>query len=225
MAAIVWTKEWSSADDGTIVSGFDLANIQSDIGIGVSVNATSIQGVPVDAPEAVDDDRVIFYDHSNLKFDYVDIVAPIPLTYLDTDSALAADSDTKVASQKATKAYADAIVTGAAALTTYDSGWFAVATGNSYEKTHSLGTTKVMLNILFSPNSDGTGICTAFPFGEFAMHDASANTAGLLLAELTTTTLRVNTGSARICTTNSTTGSTETQHASGYARVIALALE
>jgi len=35
-----------------------------------------------------------------------DVDAKIPLTYLDTDSTLAADSDTKVATQKATKAYA-----------------------------------------------------------------------------------------------------------------------
>jgi hypothetical protein len=35
---------------------------------------------------------------------------PIPLSYLDTDVALAANSDTKVASQKAVKAYADALI-------------------------------------------------------------------------------------------------------------------
>jgi hypothetical protein len=34
----------------------------------------------------------------------------LPLSYLDTDVALAANSDTKVASQKATKAYADALL-------------------------------------------------------------------------------------------------------------------
>lgn len=39
-------------------------------------------------------------------------VAPIPLSYLDTDATLAANSDTKVASQKAIKSYVDAIVAG-----------------------------------------------------------------------------------------------------------------
>jgi hypothetical protein len=34
----------------------------------------------------------------------------MPLSYLDTDTALAANSDTKVASQKAVKAYADALI-------------------------------------------------------------------------------------------------------------------
>lgn len=28
---ILWTKEWSGADDGTIVSGIDLQNIQQDL--------------------------------------------------------------------------------------------------------------------------------------------------------------------------------------------------
>lgn len=40
----------------------------------------------------------------------VDNVQQLPLSYLDTDVALAANSDTKVASQKATKAYIDQIV-------------------------------------------------------------------------------------------------------------------
>lgn len=39
-------------------------------------------------------------------------VAAVPLTYLDTDGALAANSDTKVATQKATKTYVDAKVAG-----------------------------------------------------------------------------------------------------------------
>lgn len=42
----------------------------------------------------------------------VDDVQQLPLSYLDTDSALAADSDSKVASQKAIKAYVDARAAG-----------------------------------------------------------------------------------------------------------------
>jgi len=43
-------------------------------------------------------------------------VAQLPLSYLDTDVALAADSDVKVASQKAVKAYVDAQVGGSGAF-------------------------------------------------------------------------------------------------------------
>jgi hypothetical protein len=71
MSEIIWTKEWSAADDGTIISGADLANIQSDISVGVAVDAASIKGIPVDAPLAADDGSVLFYDNGNLKFDYV----------------------------------------------------------------------------------------------------------------------------------------------------------
>lgn len=44
---------------------------------------------------------------ANLGLGNVDNVQQLPLSYLDTDGALTANSDTKVASQKATKTYAD----------------------------------------------------------------------------------------------------------------------
>lgn len=46
MAGIEWTKEWAGTDDGTIVGGIDLKNIQDDLApvltvsdIGVTVKA------------------------------------------------------------------------------------------------------------------------------------------------------------------------------------------
>lgn len=69
--AISWTKAWTSADDGTVVSGSDLKNLQDDIDGGLTSNATNIQGVPVDAPVPGDDGSLLFYDNSNAKFDYV----------------------------------------------------------------------------------------------------------------------------------------------------------
>ena len=45
----------------------------------------------------------------------VDNIQQLPLSYLDTDTGLAADSDSKVASQKAVKAYVDANVGGSPA--------------------------------------------------------------------------------------------------------------
>ena len=44
------------------------------------------------------------------KLENVLDVAQLPLSYLDTDGTLAANSDTKVASQKAMKTYADALI-------------------------------------------------------------------------------------------------------------------
>ncbi len=39
----------------------------------------------------------------------------------------------------------------------YDSGWFAVAASTTYTKTHNLGTTKAIVQIYVSENSDGSG--------------------------------------------------------------------
>ena len=46
----------------------------------------------------------------------VDNIQQIPMSYLDTDGALTANSDTKVASQKAVKTYADQLIASANAL-------------------------------------------------------------------------------------------------------------
>ena len=76
--AITWTKEWMASDDGTIVSGLDLKNLQDDITSGSTGDATSIWSVPVVQPTAADDGRVLFYDHATPAFDYVAISSIIP---------------------------------------------------------------------------------------------------------------------------------------------------
>ena len=45
--AWVWTKQWGSTDDGSILSGLDLQNIQTDI-VGNAVDLTSIQTIAGD---------------------------------------------------------------------------------------------------------------------------------------------------------------------------------
>lgn len=47
------------------------------------------------------------YSNSDVGLGNVDNIQQMPLSYLDTDNTLAADSDVKVASQKAIKAYTD----------------------------------------------------------------------------------------------------------------------
>ena len=68
--AIVWTKDWGPADDGTIIKGIDLKNIQDDINTTGLAYADAIQGFPVDAPTATDDGKALIYDHANAKFIY-----------------------------------------------------------------------------------------------------------------------------------------------------------
>ena len=69
--AITWTKEWMASDDGTIVSGLDLKNIQDDITSGSTGDATSMWGVPIVQPTAAEDGKVLFYDHATPSFDYL----------------------------------------------------------------------------------------------------------------------------------------------------------
>lgn len=71
--SITWTKEWAASDDGTIVKGLDLKNIQDDIDAGVG-DATKIQGKDIDAAVTGDDDKVIFWDNDNDKYDYKEVV-------------------------------------------------------------------------------------------------------------------------------------------------------
>jgi hypothetical protein len=76
--AITWTKEWKASDDGTIVSGLDLKNIQDDITSGSTGDATSLWSVPIIQPTAADDGKVVFYDHSSPAFDYLNVSTIIP---------------------------------------------------------------------------------------------------------------------------------------------------
>lgn len=102
MAVIItWTHEWSSSDDGTVLGGADLGTLQSDIeghshtsGLDTFLALTDVPdsytgkaGYLVSVKSTVD----------QLEFNY----------YADTDGTLAADSDSRIATQKATKTYVD----------------------------------------------------------------------------------------------------------------------
>lgn len=54
MAGITWTKEWAGTDDGTVVGGTDLKNIQDDLStvltttdIGVTVKSYTDPGTAI----------------------------------------------------------------------------------------------------------------------------------------------------------------------------------
>lgn len=68
--AIVWTKYWGPADDGTVLKGIDLRNIQDDINTTGLADADAIQGFPVDAPTPADDGKALIYDDGAGQFIY-----------------------------------------------------------------------------------------------------------------------------------------------------------
>ena len=101
-----------------------------------------------------------------------------------------------------------------AQLTSYDSGWFAVTKANAYSKTHNLNTTKILVMLYFSTSSDGSGM-------ELFSHNYPDSL--LIVKDITTTTLKVQTGTGYSAQTFDDSGN-YTSVVSGYARVIAIAL-
>ena len=64
MAGITWTKAWAGADDGTIVGGTDLKNIQDDL---ANVLVTSDIGVLVKS--YTDPGDLIFWENDAVSWE------------------------------------------------------------------------------------------------------------------------------------------------------------
>lgn len=101
----------------------------------------------------------------------------------------------------------------------YDSGWFAVATGTTYTKTHSLGTTKVLINMMVGSASDGSGWVIQHQY--YGVGGDGRQTG---MVSLSTTQIGIRTGGNQIADFFDTSG-THQYPTSGYARIIMLALE
>ena len=113
------------------------------------------------------------------------------------------------------------VSTSLGALEVYDSGWFAVSIGTSYEKTHSLDTTKVLATVYISDASDGDGRI-AITMGEEIFDGAAhKNQTGVRL--LTATTVTIRTGSSRLAAVEDNDGN-QWMPTSGYCRIVMLAL-
>jgi len=68
MATITWTKSWAGSDDGTILKGTDLQNIQQDISSTLTdVLETSDIGVTVQAYSAAKD--YIFWENEAVAYE------------------------------------------------------------------------------------------------------------------------------------------------------------
>lgn len=68
--AVNWTKLWAPSDDGTVLRGVDIRNIQNDISSTGLTDADSIQGKNVAAPTAADDGHAMYWDNSADRYDY-----------------------------------------------------------------------------------------------------------------------------------------------------------
>lgn len=64
MAGVSWTKAWAGADDGTVLGGTDLKNIQDDL---ATVLTSSDIGVTVLAYSA--DKTYIFWENSAVSWE------------------------------------------------------------------------------------------------------------------------------------------------------------
>jgi hypothetical protein len=104
------------------------------------------------------------------------------------------------------------------ALKVYDSGWFAVGTSQVYTKDHNLGTTRVLINIMFSPSPNGTGVCT-----QQGVHWHASNDYGIVVSALSSMQVTLSTASNGFHTIFNS--GTEVTYSSGYARIVLLALE
>lgn len=102
-------------------------------------------------------------------------------------------------------------------LNGYDSGWFAIASANTYVKDHNLGTTKVLATLMVSDNADGSGKC--YIMGACNAYDG-ANFRGTWISALSTTQVTVATCPNYLF--HMITGEAPT---TGYARILLLPLE
>ncbi len=140
-----------------------------------------------------------------------------------SEYALAADITVAPTANKAVKLDANAKLP-LSALKVYDSGWFAVSVGNSYTKTHSLGTTKVLMQLWFSQSADGSNAVQIDWGGRDRSESGGGyHVQGSSIYGLTPTTIGFS------CLTDDVfrwvDASGEKLVSSGYARILLLALE
>ena len=114
------------------------------------------------------------------------------------------------------------------ALKIYDSGWFAVSINSNYPKTHNLGTTKVIYQLWFSPNSNGDPCYSIYGIVELDQ-DGRGNFRGGFVTTLTPTAITISTsgisGNGNYVWDGLKSNNVPGNYTSGYYRIILLALE
>ena len=105
----------------------------------------------------------------------------------------------------------------------YDSGWFAIANGGTYTKTHNLGTTNFLVLYDVSQNSNGqyssVGVIAYYDHQYDAAHDK-----GMMIYGRTTTEIKLNSPDCNCCDGVNAAGTSFERHTSGYARIRLYAL-
>jgi len=106
----------------------------------------------------------------------------------------------------------------------YDSGWFAVTKSKTYTKTHNLGTTKVLTQLLFA--TDDAGSNTDIVVSGFVVTDDGGY--GAIMTALTTTTIKIHAANKYINNRGNDGNFGEaplpTRYASGYYKLIMVAI-
>jgi len=105
-------------------------------------------------------------------------------------------------------------------LKVFDSGWFACVLNTQYFMMHNLGTTKILVSVYFATDASGSNMELV---GDYNLRDTG--TSGCVVHSITSTSLQISSGSARVNHMGTNWGGSPPEYTSGYYRVIALALE
>lgn len=144
-----------------------------------------------------------------------------------TDYTLSTDITSAPTANKAVRMDSNAKLP-TSALKTYDSGWFSVATGTSYTKNHNLGTTKVIYQLWFSPNSNGSPCYSIYGIVELDQ-DGRGNFRGGFVTDLSSTSITISTsaisGNGNAVWDGLGSPAQSIGYTSGYYRILMLALE
>ena len=174
---ITWTHEWSSSDDGTVLSGADLQNVQTDIESHSHTSGIETFLALSDTPDSYTSqaNKILAVNSGATAVEFTDTIGG---TKTFSNIPVLPSSDPTSDNQAARKAYVDG------KFGIYDSGWVAVpSSGADSTLTHNLGTIKVIAQIWGATGSSG----------ENAAEIANESNGYFLgLTQLTTTTIKVS---------------------------------
>lgn len=101
----------------------------------------------------------------------------------------------------------------------YDSGWFACANGGTYQKTHNLGTTQLVVKVYFSTSANGAGM-----FEQTQLYN-DGQEFGAIVQDITSTTVTVQAAKIFCGWGFDSDGESDNRRwSSGYYRVIVVSI-
>lgn len=106
------------------------------------------------------------------------------------------------------------VSSGGSGVTAWESGWFACSKGSTYTKTHDLGSTNLLFNVLISTSSSGTNPWTGTSYGQYD----GTRYSGYTIHTVTSTSLKIRFGPTAI----SFAATSNSGVSSGYCQIIAI---